>query len=62
MNEKPQECMPNVVVFLSQLERTYWSLTPQLETAISEVSTMQAQRLRANCTGHKFAIIELNPQ
>ena len=37
MNEKPQQCMckPNVSVFLSQPERTYWSLIPQLETVVS---------------------------
>ena len=40
--------MPKVLVFLSQPERTYWSLTPQLETIIIEVSTVQALRSRAN--------------
>ena len=56
MNEKPPKymCIPNVLVFLhnllvflSQPERTYWSLTPQLETVIIEVSTVQVLRSRA---------------
>ena len=50
MNEKPPKCtcMPKVLAFLSQPEQTYQSLTPQLETVIIEVSTVQALRLRAN--------------
>ena len=50
MNEKPQKCMYmlNVLAFLSKPERTYWSLTPQLETVIIEVSTVQALRWRGN--------------
>ena len=50
MNEKLPKCtcMPNVLVFLSQPERTYWSLTPQLETVIIEISTVQVLRSRAN--------------
>ena len=50
MNEKPQKfmCMHNVLAFLSQPERTYWSLTLQFETVIIEVSTVQALGLRAN--------------
>ena len=50
MNEKAQNCtcMPNVLAFLSQSERTYRGLTPQLETVITEVSTVQALRSRAN--------------
>ena len=35
-------------IFLSQPERTYWSLTPQLETAVIEVSTVQVLRPKAN--------------
>ena len=27
-------CIPNVLVCLSKPERTYWSLTPQLDTVI----------------------------
>ena len=47
MNEKPQKymCMP---YFLSQPERFYWSLTPQVEAVIIEVSTVQVLGLRVN--------------
>ena len=50
MNEKPQKCtcMSNIFCILSQSERTYWSLIPQLETVIIKVSTVQALRLRPN--------------
>ena len=40
-------CRSDVLVFLFQPERTYYSLTPQLETVIIEVSTVQVLRLRA---------------
>ena len=34
-NEKPKYmCLPNVLAFLSQPEKIYWSLTPQLEAVI----------------------------
>ena len=36
------------VVFLSKPERTYWSLTPQLDTVIIEVSSVKALSLRGN--------------
>ena len=38
--------MPNVLAFLSQPERAYGSLTPQLEAV--KVSTLQVQKLRTN--------------
>ena len=41
-------CMSNVLAVLSKPEKTYLSLTPQLEAVIVEVSTVQALRLRAN--------------
>ena len=34
-------CMSNILAFLFQPEKTYWSLTLQLETVIIEVSTVQ---------------------
>ena len=37
-----------VLVFFAQPERIYWSLTPELETVVIEVSTVQALMLRAN--------------
>ena len=48
MNEKPQKCVSNVLAFLSKPERTFCSLTPQLETVIIEIPTVQALRSRAN--------------
>jgi len=41
MNEKPQKCMcmPNV---LSKPERTCWSLIPQLDTVVIEISLVKA--------------------
>ena len=51
MNEKSQKMHMHV----SQPKRIYWSLTPQLETVIIQVSTVQALSLRTNpqldCTG-----------
>ena len=68
MNEKPQKqkcmCMYSVLAFLSKPKRTYYILTPQLETVIIEVSTVQVLRSRANLQaiawGHTFAINELD--
>ena len=34
--------------FLSKPERTYWSLTPQLDTVVIEISLVKALRLRGN--------------
>ena len=50
INEKPKKCMcmSNILAFKSKPERTYCSLTPQLDTVIIEVSTVQALRARAN--------------
>ena len=47
-------CLFNVLAFLSKPERTYGSLTPQLEKVIIEVSTVQALRSRANPQNHTF--------
>ena len=41
-------CMSNVLAFLSKPERTYQSLTPQLDTVIIEVFSVKALRLRGN--------------
>ena len=55
--------MSNVLAFLSQPERTYGSLTPQLETVIIEGSSVRLLRLRANplaiAQGHTFACHQL---
>ena len=40
-------CMSNVLMFLNQPERTYRSLTQQLDTVVIEIS-VQVLRLRAN--------------
>ena len=50
MNAKPPKymCMSNVLACLSQPERTYWSLTPQLDTVIIEESSVKALSLRGN--------------
>ena len=50
MNEKPQKCtcLSNVLAFLSKPERTYWRLTPHLDTVIIEVSSVKALSLRGN--------------
>ena len=47
---KPQECsyLPTILAFHHELDRTYSSLTVQLEAVIIEVPTVQALRLRAN--------------
>ena len=47
MNEKPQKCtcMPNI---LSKPERTCWSLIPQLDTVVIEISLVKALNLRVN--------------
>ena len=41
-------CMTNVVALVSQPERPYLGLTPQLEAVIIEVSTVQVLRSGAN--------------
>ena len=50
MNEKPPKwmCMSNVLVCLSKPERTYLSLTPQLDTVIIEESSVKVLSLRGN--------------
>ena len=35
-------CMPNVLACLSKPEKTYWSLTPQLDVVIIEVLAINA--------------------
>ena len=47
MNEMPQKCtcMPNVLVLFPKPERAYWSLTPQLDTVVLEVSLVKMLRL-----------------
>ena len=41
-------CMSNVLACLSKPERTYWSLTPQLDTVIIEESSVKVLSLRGN--------------
>ena len=50
MNEKPQKCMcmPHVLSRLSKPERTYGSLTTQLDTVIIEESLVKVLSLRGN--------------
>ena len=47
MNEKPQKCMCMLNV-LSKPERTCWSLIPQLDTVVIEISLVKALNLRVN--------------
>ena len=49
-NEKPQKCtwLSNVLAFLSEPERTYWSLTPLLDIVVIEKSLVKTLRLRGN--------------
>ena len=50
--ENPQKCMCSYVQccnpFFSKLERTSWSLIPQLDTVIIEVSSVKELSLRGN--------------
>ena len=40
--------MSNILAFSSKPERTSWSLTPQLDTVIIEVSSVKGLSLRGN--------------
>ena len=48
--KKPQKCtcMSNVLAFSPKPERISWSLTPQLDTIIIEVSSVKGLSLRSN--------------
>ena len=51
-------CMSNVSAFFSKPERISWSLTPQLDTFIFEVSSVK--ELSLVHWGQTFAINELD--
>ena len=49
-------CMPTVLACLSKPERTYFSLTPQLDTVIIEESSVMIKNVDTSVTTPNFIL------